>query len=139
MEVHMGRFPMDRAEAEKLRAKTGASRMIYSIRSFVEKQALWAWGDEEGTLFMQDAQGTNVLPVWPDPLLAEIECAGPSGEAPVEVSLERFLEVWLPQLEVDSEGIAIFPVDDRIAVSMTTAEFRAKVFAAGRRADEVGP
>jgi hypothetical protein len=124
---------MGRAEAEELRAKPGASRMIYSIRSFAEQQVLWAWGDEEGMLFMQDAQGKTVLPVWPDRLLAEIECSGSPGEAPVEVALARFLEVWLPQLDIDGEGIAIFPVDDRIAVSMTTAEFRATISAAGRR------
>lgn len=131
----MGKFQdLSEQEAVELRAKSGASRMVFFIKSIVASGMLCSWGDEEDLLFIEDADGLTVLPVWSHPTFAILEHARRSlNECPVEVTLDRFIEVWLPQLERDGLGIAVFPVENRIAVSLTPAQFRSKIDAERRR------
>jgi hypothetical protein len=120
-------------EAQRLRELKGASRTTRTFEILADTGVLWVWGDDDDTLFMQDADGTGVLPVWPYAALARVECEGAaSGEHPIDVAVDRFIEVWLPQIEDDKMGVAVFPVNGRIAVTLTAAEFRSKIAAARR-------
>ncbi|MGW3961042.1 DUF2750 domain-containing protein [Amycolatopsis sp. NPDC005003] len=120
--------PLTAEEAGLWSAKPGASRALYLVRSVVASGLICAWGDDEDTAMMEDSEGRVVVPVWPHPEFA-IREFGPvtPDEKPVPADLDRFLEVWLPGLEEDGYGLAVFPVDDRIAVTWTPAEFASKI------------
>ncbi|MBE8521148.1 DUF2750 domain-containing protein [Amycolatopsis sp. H6(2020)] len=78
------------------RAKPGAPRAPYLVRSVVGSGLICAWGDDEDTAMMEDSEGRVMVPVWPHP-------------------------------EFAIRGLAIFPVDDRIAVTWAPREFAAKI------------
>ncbi len=120
--------PLPAGEADLWSAKPGASRALYLVRSVVASGLICAWGDDEDTAVMADSEGRVVVPVWPHPEFA-IREFGPvtPDEKPVPADLDRFLEVWLPGLTEDGYGVAVFPVDDRIAVTWTPAQFASKV------------
>jgi hypothetical protein len=121
-------------EVARLRGLKGPGRLLTTIDTVASTGVLWVWGDDEDTLFTEDADGITVLPVWPWAALAEAEAAGDDpAEHPIEVKLDRFLDVWLPQLEEDGDAIAVFPSEGRIAVTLTPDEFRSKIAAAMRK------
>ena len=123
------------AEVTRLRELKGASRLVTTVQTIARTGVLWVWGDDEETTFTEDADGITVLPLWPYASLAEAEYGGENpDEHPIEVKLDRFLEVWLPQLEGDGDAIAVFPSGGRIAVTLDPAEFRSKITAARRSA-----
>lgn len=119
-------------EVSRLRALRGAARTTMTLNTIAATGVLWVWGDHEDTLFTEDADGTTVLPVWPHAALAEAECGGDPTEHPIEVALDRFLEVWLPQLAEDDAAIAVCPVENRIAVTLDRDEFASKIAVARR-------
>jgi hypothetical protein len=128
-------------QADELRQKNGASRLMSFLRTVAQSGVLYAWGDDDGVEYMEDASGMAVVPLWSHPLLAEREFRGDPDDAngPVAVPLDRFIDVWLPSLDQAGEGIAIFPSKGRIAVTLTPAEFRSKIAAECRRLGVANP
>jgi hypothetical protein len=94
--------------------------------------ALWVWGDEDETLFTEDAKRRTLLPIWPHATVARLENEGEvEGEHAIRIPADVFLKEWLPQLREDDADIAIFPVEERAAV-LPLSEFRSRMTAALR-------
>lgn len=122
---------ISRGQAEKLRGLDGAARTDRTFEVLADKGVLWVWGDEDETLFTEDADRRTLLPIWPHATVARLENEGEvPDEYAVRVPLKTFLGEWLPQLEEDGAMISIFPVELRSAAVLTPAEFRARLNAA---------
>jgi hypothetical protein len=125
---------ISRGQAERLRGLDEAARVATTFEILADKGALWVWGDEDEILFTEDGARRTLLPIWPHATVARLENEGEvDGEHAVRIPVRAFLEEWLPQLEGDDADIAIFPVEDRIAATLTLAEFRTRMTAALRR------
>jgi hypothetical protein len=123
---------ISRGEAERLRRLDEAARVARTFEVLAEKGALYVWGDEDETLFTEDATRRTLLPIWPHATVARLENEGEvDGEHAIRISVDVFLKEWLPQLTEDDADIAIFPVEERSAAVLTLAEFRSRV-SAGR-------
>jgi hypothetical protein len=121
------------AEVARLRDLDGPGRLTATIETMARSGVVWVWGEEDDILFTEDVGRATVLPVFPRAALAEAEFAGDDpAEQPIGIKLDRFLGEWLPQLEDDRAGIAVFPVEDRIAATLTPDEFRSRIAAARR-------
>ncbi|WP_249998693.1 DUF2750 domain-containing protein [Actinoplanes sp. M2I2] len=122
------------AQAERLRGLDDAARAARTFEILADRGALWVWGDEDETLFTEDAERRTLLPIWPHATPARLENEGEvDGEHAIRVPVDEFLNEWLPQLEEDDADIAIFPVEDRSAAVLTLAEFRSRMTTALRR------
>ena len=125
---------ISRGEAERLRRLDEAARVARTFEVLAEKGALYVWGDEDDTLFTEDATRRTLLPIWPHATVARLENEGEvDGEHAIRIPVDVFLKEWLPQLTEDDADIAIFPVEERSAAVLTLAEFRSRV-SAGRSA-----
>jgi hypothetical protein len=117
---------ISRGQAERLRGLDEAARVARTFEILAETGALWVWGDEDETLFTEDAARRTLLPIWPHATLARLENEGEvDGEHAIRISVDVFLKEWLPQLTEDDADLAIFPVEDRNAAVLTVAEFSA--------------
>ncbi|MFI5933967.1 DUF2750 domain-containing protein [Actinoplanes sp. NPDC051494] len=124
----MARDDISRGEAERLRAGSTADRVTRTFEVLADKGALWVWGEEDDILFTEDAARRTMLPIWPYPALARLEHEGDvDGEHAIRIPVDVFLKEWLPQLEDDDADIAIFPVEERPAETLTPAEFRSRL------------
>jgi hypothetical protein len=120
-------------EAERLRGLAEAARVALTFEVLADRGALWVWGDEDEILFTEDARRNTLLPIWPHATVARIENEGEvDGEHAIRILMPVFLKEWLPQLEDDDAGIAIFPVEERNAAVLTLGEFRSRMTAALR-------
>jgi uncharacterized protein DUF2750 len=107
---------------------TEEGRVANTFEVLAETGALWVWGDEDETLFTEDARRTTLLPIWPYATVARLENEGEvDGEHAIRIPLDVFLREWLPQLKDDDAEIAIFPVEERHAAILTLDEFRSRV------------
>jgi hypothetical protein len=124
---------ISRGQAERLRGLDEAARVATTFETLAGQGALWVWGDEDETLFTEDARRRTLLPIWPHATVARLENEGDvDGEHAIRIPLEVFLAEWLPQLAEDDADIAIFPVEERSAAVLTLDEFRSRVTADGR-------
>ena len=124
---------VSRREAERLRGLAEAARVDVTFEVIADRGALWVWGDEYEILFTEDARRTTLLPIWPHATVARLENEGEvDGEHAIRISIDVFLEEWLPQLKDDDAEIAIFPVEERHAAILTLEEFRSRITAALR-------
>ncbi|MFI9816049.1 DUF2750 domain-containing protein [Saccharothrix variisporea] len=126
-------FPsLDEDDVVAAAARGGALRLKYFLESVVASGALCMWGDDEGMSLMEDGDGDVVVPVWSHPAFAEREMRSSAepGEGVIPLELGRFLDVTLPSIQEQGLGLAVFPVDDRIAATLTPAQFRSKIAAA---------
>jgi hypothetical protein len=125
---------VSRREAERLRGLAEADRVALTFEVLADRRALWVWGDEDETLFTEDARRTTLLPIWPHATVARLENEGEvDGEHAIKIPMDVFLKEWLPQLKDDDAEIAIFPVEERNAAILTLDEFRARITATQRR------
>ena len=122
---------ISRGEAERLRGLAGADRVSTTFEVLAEQGALWVWGDEDETLFTEDARRRTLLPIWPHATVARLENEGEvDGEHAIRIPAEVFLKEWLPQLAEDDADIAIVPVEEQSAANLTLADFRTRLTAA---------
>ena len=122
---------ISRGEAERLRRLDDAARVARTFEAIAGQGALWVWGDEDETLFTEDAKRRTLLPVWPYATVARLENEGEvDGEHAIRIPADVFLKEWLPQLAEDDADIAVFPVEERSAAVFTLAEFRSRMTAA---------
>ena len=122
---------ISRGEAERLRGLDDAARVARTFEAIAGQGALWVWGDEDETLFTEDARRRTLLPIWPHATVARLENEGEvDGEHAIRIPAEVFLEEWLPQLAEDDADIAIFPVEETSAAVLTLADFRTRLTAA---------
>jgi hypothetical protein len=123
---------ISRGEAERLRGLDEAARVSRTFEAIAGSGALWVWGDEDETLFTEDAKRRTLLPIWPHATVARLENEGEvEGEHAIRIPADVFLKEWLPQLREDDADIAIFPVEERAAV-LPLSEFRSRMTAALR-------
>ena len=123
---------ISRGEAERLRGLDEAARVSRTFEAIADSGALWVWGDEDETLFTEDAKRRTLLPIWPHATVARLENEGEvEGEHAIRIPADVFLREWLPQLREDDADIAVFPVEERAAV-LPLSEFRSRMTAALR-------
>ena len=64
---------ISRGQAERLRGLDEAARVGRTFEVLADKGALWVWGDEDETLFTEDADRRTLLPIWPHATVARLE------------------------------------------------------------------
>lgn len=84
-------------------------RYGYFIEKVSEFEEIWGLRDEEGWFTSADNNGQILLPVWPHIKYAS---AFVSGEwlngTPTVITLENWLNNWLPGFEDDGTSLAVF-------------------------------
>jgi len=99
-------------------------RYEYFIHKVADWQEIWSlWKD--GWALMRDNDQQEIVPIWPHSLYADAYAVGEwTGYSPKNVPLEVWLERWTPGLERDHRLVAVFPVTDGKATTLTATQLK---------------
>lgn len=87
----------------------GPGRYRHFVKSVVDRGEAWGLYDDGWALAGFD-DGTEALPLWPEKEFAKVCADGTwSGYAPRSIPLSELVEVVLPELMEDEDGVAVFP------------------------------
>ena len=92
-------------------ALPAADRYSHFLAQVADWEEVWSLRGPSGWVLAAADDGRPLVPVWPHARYAEACAAGGwAGSAPAAISLDRWLEAWLPGLARDGRGVAVFPV-----------------------------
>lgn len=97
---------MDTPTPEQQEMSQAELRYLAFLSEILQTQKVWTLAQKGGYLIFKDAEGDEVFPVWPDQTsaLAFIpQEQMKSGVGPVEISLEPFVRLCIPDME--EEGV----------------------------------
>ncbi len=111
------------------------------LREVVEHGQVWALRDEGGWALTEseEAAGVMVLPVWSAAEAAAAAATGPWGiYAATAITLDEFLELWLPGLEGDGDLVGVNWDEALEGIEIPPLELQADLEAVIEAADEQG-
>ena len=101
---------------QEIRSLIGASsekRYEYWIKRVADLEEVWSLGDDSGWVLAADDDSTVGVPVWSHPEYAQACAEGEwAGNQPKAISLDDWLEKWLPGIARDNRMGSVFPIPD---------------------------
>lgn len=89
-------------------------RYDHFIKKVADFEELWGLKDEEGWSIAKDPDGCEVMLIWPHSKYAEAYIGEKlQNIKPAVITLDRWLDVWLPELEKEGRMVAVFPTSDK--------------------------
>ena len=109
---------------------TAEQRYDYFIKQVVELKQVWGLSSDTGWLILPDGDDEQ-LPVWPNAQPAEAWAAGEFPDCqPKAISLDDWLDKWLPGMIEDGLLIATCPATDDDSIIVAADELLADIQAA---------
>lgn len=107
---------------------TDEQRYQQLIQTIASKKEVWLLFAYEGMYAMlDDEEGNQYLPVWPDEKFAKDYAKEDwDGYFPERMGIGEFLS-WLDELEEDGIKIAAFPISENQATAQTAKIFKAHI------------
>ena len=100
-------------------------RYGYFVRKVADFEKLWGLFDD-GWAVMEDDDGSQVLPFWPEPEFAQALATGSwESYTPKSITLDEFLNCWLPGMSDDGMRPAVFPTAGGKGVVVDASRLRA--------------
>ena len=103
-------------------ALSADERYDFFLDLVAENGTVYTLKDEQGCLLVS-SEAESCLPVWPDQALAEA-CSTQEwqGFEPLAISLQDWLEKWVPGMTEDGHLVAVFPDLNTESVIVTPQE-----------------
>jgi hypothetical protein len=113
-------------EYESVWALEDAKRYDYFVSRVVDTERVWGLRSADGDWAYATAEdGREVVAVWPHERYAEACAKGPwADDRPEVISLDDWLQRWLPGLERDGHEIAVFPTCEGAGARVTPQRLR---------------
>jgi hypothetical protein len=107
-------------EFESVLALPGPDRYEYFVKRVVDGEQLWSLRNADGWVMAGDAQGREMIAVWPHERFAVACAAGDwQGTSPEPIALADWMEAWLPGMARDGLLVAVFPTPAGEGVPVT--------------------
>lgn len=91
----------------------GSTRYAHFLGRIADWEQIWGVKNEDGWLFPVVEGQFTYFPVWPHPEYAEkITNAIFPGHEAAEISLEEFMDNWLPGMVDDEIKVGVFPNEE---------------------------
>ena len=120
-------------EFEAVCALDTEERYAHFVKRVCEEGTVWALKASDGFVIMGDDDGLEYLPVWPDDRYAD--AYGGAGEKAEAIPLDAWMTRWLPGLERDRSGVAIFPIEGDPGAVVTLEQLRSDLEAELAKSD----
>ena len=107
-------YKMNPQQFEAVLKLSSQERNAHFVSKVADWQQLWGIKSEEGWLVpLIESENLKYLPVWPHPEYAQriADIHFPDHMA-TEISLDEFLNDWLPDMKKDGAKIGVFPDKD---------------------------
>ncbi len=115
----------------------GNERCEYHIKKSVDQGELWSLKGSHGWVLLADEEDRELVPVWPHRFYAE-QYASAQGlsDRPEPISIDVWLDRWVPGMTKDGRGIAVFPTPHHRGVVMTPHDLAVAMRSALEEYDE---
>jgi hypothetical protein len=102
-------------------------RYAYFLSCVSDTEEVWSLGtSDDSWAAATDDDGTEVVPVWPHERFAAACARGDwANDRPRIITLEAWVERWLPGIARDGLQIAVFPLPGGEGVRVTSDRLRA--------------
>jgi hypothetical protein len=101
-------------------------RVEYFVKNVADHEELWGLRSDAGWLLLGDDEGHDLFPAWPAERYAAAYAAEQhAAEKPERISLEDWLDEWLPRFADDAVQVAVFPLPSGQGVPLEPAKLRA--------------
>jgi Protein of unknown function (DUF2750) len=80
------------------------------VKRVVDWGAAWSLRTDGGWSLFEDSAGVEMTPVWPHQRFAETCAETQKNERAAMITLDDWLDKWLPGLKADGRHVAVFPV-----------------------------
>jgi len=118
-------YDINEQEYQAVTALDAAERYSYSLKRIADREQVWSLRSPDGWVLAGDDQGHEVVPIWPHPRFAE-SCAIEQwhDSIPCSISLQDWIDKWLPGLERDGRFITVFPTHEQRGMVATPTQLR---------------
>ncbi len=95
-------------------------RYLYWIKRVADGNLVWSLWNDGGWALAANEEGNYMIPVWPHAMYAAI-CASDewSGYEPKSISIDDWLQRWIPGIQRDKRMIAVFPTLDHKGIAVS--------------------
>lgn len=100
-------------EIQAVVSLAAAKRYEYWIKKVADDEQVWSLGQKDGWALVGDDAGRELVPVWPHSKYAALCAKGIwDGYEPKVITLDDWLDRWVPGMERDGRLVAVFPTPD---------------------------
>ena len=126
------KYIMKQIHDKEFAALTGMNapdRYSVFLNRVVDWEEVWSLRSANGWCLMADDSGAEMIPVWPHERFATACASNDSEEQAASISLDDWLDKWLPGILKDGRQVAVFPVPGGHGVIVSPTRLRADLLA----------
>ncbi len=102
------------------------ARYEHFLKQVADWEEVWSLRTAEGWVLLEDQQGQEMVPVWPQERYAAACSVDDWGGAePRSIPLAEWRKTWIPGISGDGRLIAVFPTPDSKAAVVTVERLTA--------------
>jgi hypothetical protein len=125
---------MDEKQLKKILKLTVNERYEYFLERAVDAKMLWALKDSSGWLLFGDNHEKSIMTLWPEKDFAEIYGKGLSLKCKAaSISLDIFLDEWVPRFHDDGVKFLVFPTSDGKGVKFDALKLKDAIVKESKR------
>ena len=113
---------LDDAEYERVLALSHVKRMRYLMKTIAAQRELWTLVREHEPVVLGEPGAPDALAVFPDERFARDFAEGSDAE-PQHVTVDEWLDSWLPRMRERRQTVALFPLPEGAGGELTTWQF----------------
>jgi len=103
---------MNSKQFESVLSLPDRDRFFHFVSKICDWEEIWSIKTDDGWATVE-SEGRRCIPFWPHPDYAKYFASGDwQGYHPESISLENFINNWLPGMQKDSNYVAVFPNKD---------------------------
>jgi len=104
-------YQPNQKELESVASLLGPERYRYLIVRIADWEEVWSIRDTNGWALISSDPNTHLVPIWPAKDFAAACCLGEwENFEPQSISLDKWIDKWLPGMAKDGRSIAVFPL-----------------------------
>ena len=97
-------------EIQAVLSLEASKRYEHWIKKVADQEEVWSLWHEGGWALAGDDLGRQLVPVWPHSRYAALCAEGAwAGYQPKAITLDAWLDRWIPGIERDQRIVAVFP------------------------------
>jgi len=115
---------MHSKEFDALLQLPAPDRYALFIRRVADWEEVWSLRSDDGWCLVSDDDGVEAFPVWPHQQFADACVNSMDKETSAKISLQDWLEKWLPGMMGDGRKVAVFPTPNGQGIVVSPSQLR---------------
>ena len=122
----MAKCVLSQKEVDAVLMTDAPTRMLYTVKRVADWEEIWTLTTIDGFVLLGSNDGVERVPVWPFIEFAQQCCNGKWADAkPFCISLDKFMNKWIPGMITDQRQVAVFPTPNDQATVLSATNFKA--------------